>query len=98
MKNKKVFIASSNDVVKEREKLEKLLKEIRLEPVLWENEDQAITSKSFQDFLDENGLKQSEIVIFLIKSKIGEYTKHEFELAYKELGRIIKKIYIYFIN
>ena len=94
----RVFIASSSELKREREKLELLLYREKYEPVVWENVDQSISTDRFQSRINENHLLTSDIVIFMIKSKLGQYTFEEFEEAYKNLGLKIHKIYVYFFN
>lgn len=94
----RVFIASSSDLSEEREKLELLLFRENYEPVVWENIDHAITEDRFQTKINEEELLTSDIVIFMIKSRLGPYTFEEFQESYKNLGKRIAKIYIYFFK
>ena len=94
----RVFIASSNELKEERIKLKDLLTGESFDPVNWENIDHSIDKKRFQDRINEEHLISSDIVIFIVKSKFGKYTAEEFEIAYKNLGKTIKKIYVYFIR
>lgn len=94
---KKVFVASSGDLYDERMKLKLLLHEIGVEPILWEYTDQSITDEEFQKRLNKD-LATSNIVIFMVKSRLGQYTKEEFDFAYDKLGKGIDKIYVYFFK
>lgn len=94
---KKVFVASSGDLYDERMKLKLLLHEIGVEPVLWEYTDQSITDEEFQKRLNKD-LANSNIVIFMVRSRFGQYTKEEFDFAYARLGKGIEKIYVYFFE
>ena len=94
---KKVFVASSGDLFNERRDLKLLLYDMGVKPILWESSDQSITQKEFQDRLNKE-LGSSHIVIFMVKTRFGKYTKEEFDFAYKRLGRDISKIYVYFFE
>ena len=93
----KVFIASSGDLEQERKELKLMLYDEGCTPVLWETIDQSITENSFQDRINEEYLKTSDIVILIVKSRLGKYTMEEFEVAYKNLGTKIQKMYVYFL-
>jgi len=93
---KRVFIASSSDLEVERKELENLLHRKKIfEPILWENLSKGIEKKSFQETLNKE-LLNSQIVIFMIKSKLGKFSLGEFELAYQNLGKKIEKIHVCF--
>lgn len=94
----RIFIASSSELNEERDKLELLLYREDFKPVKWENIDHSITTDRFQSRINEAYLLTSDIVIFMIKSRLGEYTFEEFEESYKNLGLKIDKIYIYFFD
>lgn len=94
----RIFIASSNDLFQERKDFRLFLYDQDLKPVVWENIDQSITKERFQDRINEHHLNTSDIVVFMIKSKLGKYTKEEFEEACKSLGNTISKIYVYFFK
>jgi len=86
----KIFIASSAELTEEREKcillinqLNKSHDHINLEPVLWEYD---VDQGNFPDYENiQSGinpeLEKSQIVVFLFYSKIGKYTREEFELT-----------------
>lgn len=94
----RIFIASSNDLFQERKDFRLFLYDQNLKPVVWENIDQSITKERFQDRINQDHLNTSDIVVFMIKSKLGKYTKEEFEEACKSLGNTISKIYVYFFK
>ncbi|KLE08368.1 NB-ARC domain-containing protein [Aliarcobacter butzleri] len=94
----RIFIASSSELKEERDKLELLLYREDFKPVKWENIDHSITTDRFQSRINESHLLTSDIVIFMIKSRLGEYTFEEFQESYKNLGLNIDKIYIYFFE
>jgi len=97
----KIFIASSAEVKEERDKcilylnqVNKSRNHLHLEPIEWEYD---IAHGSYPDFESVQKainplLAESDICIFIFHSKIGKYTKEEFELANK-LGI---KLYPYF--
>jgi len=83
---KRVFVASSSDLKKERKELKELLYDEGFKPELWENIDHSITDEEFQDRVNNKHLIKSDIVIFMIKSKLGKFTKEEFDLVYNKLS------------
>lgn len=94
----RIFIASSGDLETERKDLRLLCFENKFEPIVWENLDKSITNEKFQDRINKYELNKSDIVIFMIKSRLGKYTQEEFEEAYSVLGLKIKKMYVYFFE
>ncbi len=101
----KIFIASSEDLAKERDQLEILIRRqndelweggMRLQPVRWENFLDTISPSRLQDEYNEE-LKQCDIVICLFHTKVGQYTAEEFDTAlgqFRENGS--PKILTYF--
>jgi tetratricopeptide (TPR) repeat protein len=87
-----IFIASSAEVSEEREKCILILNEINnshnhlnLKPIEWEYDlprGSYPNFKSIQKAINPL-LEESHICIFIFNSKIGKYTKEEFELATK---------------
>lgn len=98
MSKKRIFIASSSDLSSKRVDLELLLHREGFDAVVWENIDHSITDEKFQDRINNDHLTTSDIVIFMIKSRIGKYTQEEFDVAYKNLSKKIEKIYVYFFD
>ncbi len=93
---KRVFVASSSDLKKERKELKELLNDEGFQPELWEDIDHSITSEEFQDRINNKHLIRSDIVIFMIKSKLGKFTKQEFDLVYGKLSHTdILRMYVY---
>ena len=93
---KKVFIASSSDLEDERKELKELLYDENFEPILWEDIDHSITHEEFQERINNKHLLESDIVIFMIKSRLGKFTKEEFDLVYNKLSHNeIKRMYVY---
>ena len=99
MKNKKrVFIASSSDLEDERQKLKTLLYDEGFEPKLWEDFDHSIKKEKFQTWINETHLITSDVVIFMVKSRLGEFTFEEFQVAYESLGKTIDRMYVYILD
>lgn len=94
----RIFIASSGDLSEERKDFEILLYREGFEPVLWENIDQSIGVDRFQDRINKYHLLSSDIIIFMIKSRLGKYTLEEFEESYNNLGKAFDKMYVYFFE
>lgn len=94
----RIFIASSSELNEERKDLQLLLYKKGITPVVWEDIDHSIGTDRFQTRINEEHLLKSDIVIFMIKSKLGQFTFEEFQEAYKNLGSKIEKIYIYFFE
>lgn len=104
----KIFIASSNEVQEERIALEKFINEesnryhsfnLHLKPEMWELE-----SRSFEGFRKQDTytkkLLESDIVIFMFGTRVGNYTKEEFDAAIESRnnGGNPKYIFAYFKN
>jgi len=94
----RIFIASSNDLAQERKDFRLFLYDEGFSPIVWDTIDHSITQEKFQDRINEDHLTTSDIVIFMVKSKLGKYTIEEFEEACKSLGQTIQKIYVYFFK
>jgi len=94
----RVFIASSSEFESERKDLQLLLFKNGFEPVVWEDIDQSIGTDQFQTRINEEELLTSDIVIFMIKDRLGEFTYEEFKESYKNLGNKIDKMYIYLFD
>jgi len=108
MTTKRVFIASSAELKKEREELvdlmqdmndelEKAESDIRLESVLWEFMDSSMRSGRKEDEYLEK-LRKSEICIVLFWNTLGEYTLEELDVAVEEMraGRCPKELHVLF--
>jgi hypothetical protein len=97
----KVFVASSSDVKEDREKcipvilkVNKSHKHLFLEPVLWEYDmvyGNFPENKNVQDAINPK-LKESQLAIFIFYSRLGQYTREEFEHATAEK----KKFFAFF--
>jgi len=106
MKEIKIFIASSADLKKERKEIQLILRKesdkyeqkgVKIKPVLWENLllDMGQTRK--QDYFTEEMLK-CDVVIFMFYSKLGKFTKEEFDTAYQNMkdGKNPKRVFVFF--
>ena len=100
-KNIKIFIASAGEVKVEREKAILLLNDLRkahkhldLEAVEWEYDTVPGSQPGFDSVQDAINpkLAESDIAVFIFYSRIGHYTKVEFDLA-QQLG---KKFFVLF--
>src|SRR3954454_13053042 len=104
MSNKRtinIFIASSFELQAEREKCILLIKQLNdshkhlhLDVFAWEF-NMIMGNTPGYDYIQQAinpELLKSEIVVFLFYSKLGQYTKEEFELAMQEK----KKLFVYF--
>lgn len=94
----KVFIASGSDLAEERRNLELLLHREGFEPIVWENIDHSITHTEFQTRINDEHLSESDVIIFMIKSKVGKYTKEEFDLTYTLVSNKKCLMYVYFLS
>lgn len=92
MKIIKIFLASSSELLEDRQTFEVflnrrnkvLIKEnIFLELVIWEDFLDAVSQTRLQDTYNE-ALKKCDLFIMLFYTKVGKYTKEEFDTAYKE--------------
>jgi tetratricopeptide (TPR) repeat protein len=100
-KNIKIFIASAGEVKAEREKAILLLNHLRkshrhldLEPIEWEYDIVPGSQPGYdsvQSAIDPK-LLASDVIVFIFHSRIGQYTRHEFEVA----TQANKKIFAYF--
>ena len=97
----RIFVASSSELKEEREKCILLINQLNkshthlvLEPVEWEYDlvhSSYPGNPTIQDAIDPH-LQNSQMGIFIFYSKIGKYTRQEFEYA----GRENKKLFVYF--
>lgn len=107
MKTIQIFLASSAELVEDRRAFEiflnrrnkDLVKEkIFLELVIWEDFLDAMAKTRLQDEYNE-ALKKSDIFVMLFYTKVGKYTKEEFDTAYREFQQNgTPLIYTYFKN
>ena len=106
MEAKKIFIASSSEMRKERLEIVDLLMDlndkyedagIRFEPVIWEYMDSSMReTRKEDDYLKE--MVKCQICIVMFWRTLGEYTVEELEVALKEMqaNKDIKAVYLLF--
>ena len=106
METKKIFIASSSEMRKERLEVIDLLVDlndiyessnIRYEPVVWEFMDSSMReTRKEDDYLRE--MVKCQICIVMFWRTLGEYTLEEFDVAIKEMqaNKEIKAVYLLF--
>lgn len=93
----KIFIASSSELKEEREKcilfinhLNKSHKHLDLDPVEWEYDMVQANFPGFENIQSAINPKlfECELAVFLFYSKIGKYTREEFNIARREGKRL----------
>ncbi len=101
-----IFIASQDILINERDYIERMIRKendkfykkgFYLEPHRWENEDKGWGVKRKQGEINEM-VKNADILILLMWTSIGKFTKEEFELAYHNMYKIDKPVRIYAFN
>ncbi|MGM9770887.1 MAG: tetratricopeptide repeat protein [Candidatus Cryptobacteroides sp.] len=108
MKTIKIFLASSDELLKEREMMGDLANSlntvlerqgINVILVKWENLDASMGVNHKQEDYNEK-LRDCDICMAMYWTKFGMYTKNELDTAFSELkaGHNPKKIYVYFKN
>ena len=107
MKKIKIFLASSIiEFANERMEIENFIRNIsdkfednyniKLQPLLCENFDDAYSVARKQEEYNEK-IRESEFCFFVFFTKVGEYTREEFDVARVQLENTGKpKMYIYF--
>ena len=106
MRTIKIFLASSGELSEERKEVKLFIsdenkklvkKEIFIELVVWEELLLSFRGARIQDYFNEEMLK-CDIVLALFFKKVGQFTKEEFDLAYKNLkeGKKPQFLYVYF--
>ena len=102
MQTIKIFLASSNELKEERDKIDLMISKendalqkqsIRLKLVRWEDMLKSFQKESFQDSINEQ-LYLCEIFIVLFSSRVGEFTLQEFNIAYERLKQEKKPDYL----
>ena len=102
----KIFLASSGELAHERKEVELFIgkenkkyidENLFLDLVIWEDLKQSFSGERIQDYFNEEMLK-CEIVVVLIFTKVGEFTKEEFDKAYEAFksAENPKYLYVYF--
>lgn len=107
MKIIKIFIASSIvEFEREREQIENFIRNvsddfeerhnIKFKPILCGNADNAMAKGRKQEEYNED-IRNSEMIFFIFFTKIGEFTREEFNVAFSHFREFDKpKIYTYF--
>jgi tetratricopeptide (TPR) repeat protein len=106
LKTNKIFLASSGELKEKREKIalfisqeNKILvkQDVFMELVVWEELLHSFRGERTQDYFNEEMLK-CDILIALFYKKVGQFTKEEFDIAYKNLkdGRNPKHMFVFF--
>ena len=107
MNTYKIFLASSSELESDRRQFEIL---ISRKNTIWRNKGVTFNVILWEDFLDcmsreglqseyNKTIKESDIFIMLFSTKVGMYTKEEFETAFGKFQETNKpKIYTYFKN
>ena len=98
----KVFLASSNELIEEREKLTSYIKSyydsfVEFEVIIWEEMLKSFTPGGIQERIS-HVLKECEIVIFLFNTKVGKYTKIEFDVALDGINNKLKHLFFYYAD
>ncbi len=90
----KIFLASSNELKEERDEIDKLINRLNkkyhdqgifLNLVMWEDKSKGFYREKYQDYLNKE-IPQSDIFLSLFFSKVGKYTKEEYDLAYERFN------------
>jgi hypothetical protein len=105
MITKKIFLASSSELKEDREQFELFIsrrnkqwidKDVFLEVVLWEDFIDAVSKTRLQDEYNK-AVQECDIFLMLFCTKVGQYTKEEFETAFGKFKTNDKPlIYTYF--
>lgn len=107
MKEFKIFIASSNDELEERDAIKELLLiasrvtrnfEIELLPIMWELESvDFLTGFSEKQTEYTSSLLSSDMVFFIFGKRVGKYTLKEFESACAQVEKnSLLRVFAYF--
>ncbi|GJL73401.1 MAG: hypothetical protein NMNS01_26000 [Nitrosomonas sp.] len=105
MNKKKIFLASSSELKKDRDQFEIFIsrknkdwidKGIFLELILWEDFLDAVSQTRLQDEYNK-AIQECDIFVMLFATKVGIYTEEEFETAFKQFKSTNKPfIFTYF--
>ena len=105
MKTIKIFLASSGELEEERKEIalfiaqenKKLVQQdIFLELIVWEELLQSLRGERIQNYFNKEMIK-CDIIIVLFYKKIGQFTKEEFDIAYRNLKKFEKKPHYMFV-
>src|SRR5258705_5704796 len=105
MQKIKIFLASSEELKADKEKIELFInrqnkdlveKDVFIELIICDDFNEAISKTSKQDEYNE-AIRNSAILLILVFSKVGKYLKVEFETGYKQFIETgAPQIYTYF--
>jgi len=107
MPQKKIFLASSEELKEDRRAFEIMLgrinqqwrqRDITFELVVWENFIDALSREGLQKEYNK-AIKECDIFVMMFFTKVGKYTLDEFETAFANMGAGTgPRIYTYFRN
>jgi len=106
IKTIKIFIASSDTLLEERERIEQLFsrmtdslisKGIYLKTTIWEKESRKFTLDSKQESFNEM-VRKCNIFFCLVHDKVGKFTKEEFNEAFRGFttNKLPSHMYVFF--
>lgn len=105
MITKKIFLASSSELIEDRKEFEIFINRknkdwvdqgIFLELVVWEDFLDAVSKTRLQDEYNK-AIRECDIFVMLFFTKVGQYTEEEFETAFGQFKATNKPfIYTYF--
>ncbi|MGC4102101.1 hypothetical protein [Ferruginibacter sp.] len=105
MEKKKIFLASSSELVEDRKEFEIFINRknkdwidegVFLELIVWEDFLDAVSQTRLQDEYNK-AIKESDIFIMLYFTKVGKYTEEEFNNAFNQFKSTNKPfIFTYF--
>lgn len=106
MKTYRIFIASSSELIADRQLFELMItrqnliwkhKGIRFEVSAWEDFDSSLSLTRKQDEYNQ-AITNSDLFVLLFWSKVGNYTEEEFDTAYKtfQQTKLKPKIFTYY--
>lgn len=105
MKKKKIFLASSSELIDDRRQFEIFInrknkawveKGVFLELVIWEDFLDAVSQTRLQDEYNR-AIRDCDLFVMLFFTKVGKYTEEEFETAFGQFKTTTKPfIFTYF--
>ena len=105
MNKKKIFLASSSELIADRQQFEIFInrknkawvdKGVFLELVIWEDFLDAVSQTRLQDEYNR-AIRECDLFVMLFFTKVGKYTEEEFETAFGQFKMTNKPfIFVYF--